>query len=92
MSNFSAQSNLNFGLENRIEIVNKLLRTIVDTLQHLPKLLVSAKQTVETVPYKPQNLCNENARNKFTPKTLLHNDHLTINLQIITSTNLGFDS
>ena len=51
MSNFSA---LKFELrwENKIEIVDELLRTILGTLHSLPKLLVSAEYAVKTVPDK----------------------------------------
>ena len=91
MSNFSVLK-FRLRLENKIEIVNKLLRTTLDTLQPLPKLLVSVEYTVKTVLDKLLNLRNEDARNKFTQKTLLRNDHLAINLQIITNTNLGFNA
>ena len=59
-SNFSA---LKFELwfENKIEIIDELLCTILDTLQPLPKPLVSAEYTVKTVLDKPLNLCNKNA-------------------------------
>ena len=43
------------------------------------------------MPDKPLNLRNENAQNKLTPKTLLRTDLVTINLQIVTNTNSGFD-
>ena len=41
MSNFSALK-FELWLENKIEIVDELLRTTADTLQPFPKLLVSA--------------------------------------------------
>ena len=68
------------------------MRTTVDTLQPLPKVLVSAEYTVKTVPDKLLNLRNKNARNKFTTKTLLRNDHMTINLRIVKNTNPGLDA
>ena len=68
------------------------MRTTVDTLQPLPKVLVSAEYTVKTVPDKLLNLRNKNARNKFATKTLLRNDHMTINLRIVKNTNPGLDA
>ena len=55
-------------------------------------LFVSARYAVKTVPDKLLNLRNENARNKFTQKTLLRNDHMTINLQSTSNTTPRFNA
>ena len=72
--------------------MNYLLRITLHTLHSLPNLLASARYAVKTMPDKLLNLRIENARNKFTQKTLLRTDHMTINLQSTTNINSGFSA
>ena len=83
----------NFGSQkDQKSSMNYLLRIILDMLQSLPNLLAYARYAVvKTVPDRLLNLRIENARNKFTQKILLRNDHMTINLQSTTNTNPGFN-
>ena len=72
--------------------MNYPLRITLDTLLAIPNLSVSVGYAVKTVPDKLLNLRIKNTRNKFTPKTLLRNDHMTINLRSTANRNPGFNA